>query len=196
MSSINFKHWTDATADLDWGVQRVMKETLNLVAEGKITLAHSTNVALVATSDTDSRTAPCLVNAVAQMLSADGDVSPVSWFPNVVGAFDAVNRSLVEAGVNEHEKYIVSPLAAEVLIANFGEMKPVPTENDYKEAALEALKKEAEAAPYIEPTDEEMAKAWETETTAPVGVADVPMAEYIETKMLATLKPSDSESWR
>jgi hypothetical protein len=151
MSSIDFSSWTNATGNLDWGIQRVLKETLGLVAEGKSHLAHGTNVGVI-----DGRTVPCLINAVAQMIQADGNVQPASWFPEVVGAFDSINRSLVTAGVNVVHN-IVSPLAAEVLIANFGPLKPVPTEDDFLKAAAAEVKQYATTQVYVEPSDAEFA---------------------------------------
>jgi len=145
--SVNFEAWTKATGDLPWGVQRTLYEALGAVANSGIKMCYGANW---------YDGAPCLVNAVANMISADpAKVTPAQWFPHVVREFDMVNEALSMAGVNKYDN-IVTPLAAEVLMANFGPLKPPPTEDDWQEAALEVLN----SAPYVEPSDEEMAKAW------------------------------------
>lgn len=146
-NDLDFTAWRVATADLPWGVQRVLKETLLVVAEEKATLVHGA----------DSWNGhPCLINAVANMISLDVNlVNPSSWFPGVVSAFDRLNRDFITAGINKPGR-VVSPLAADVLLANFGTLKPVPVEADYKEQAAEILRT-VEAMPYHEPSDAEFA---------------------------------------
>lgn len=146
---IDFTAWTAATGTLDWGTQRVMKDTLALVSEGKIELVHGVD---------SLGGKPCLVNAVAAMIAHDvSQVSPANWYPSVVDAFDRINAQLVGNGVNRTDGF-VSPLAAEVLLANFAPLKPVPTEAEAAEAAGAIM---AASMVYVEPTDEEVAAAWD-----------------------------------
>jgi hypothetical protein len=141
---MDFTAWTNATADLPWGVQRALFETLGTVADGQVTLAHGID---------SYQGHPCLINAVANMLALDvNEVNPASWFPNVVREFDNINRKFSGMGINKRD-HIVEPIVGEVLMANFGKMKPPPTEDEYAAAARESLIN----APYIEPSDAEFA---------------------------------------
>ena len=160
-ANIDFSGWTAATGNLTWGVQRVMRDTLGLVAEGKVRLVFGRNY---------SKGSPCLVNAVAQMLTLDENgVSPAGWFPEVVQAFDHVNALLVTEGVNNDGEY-VTPLAAEILLKHFGAIKPVPTEADYAEEAARELSAQIEAMPYHEPSDAEFADMLAAMDTVPAPV--------------------------
>lgn len=146
---IDFSGWTAATGTLDWGTQRVMRDTLALVSEGKIELVHGAD---------SLGGKPCLVNAVASMIAHDvSRVNPASWYPAVVSAFDRINRALMANDVNAGDGF-VSPLAAEVLLANFAPLKPVPTEADFAKAAAEVM---VASTVYVEPTDEEVTTAWD-----------------------------------
>lgn len=165
-ANLDFTRWNAATADLNWGVQRVLMETLQSVADEQITLVHGT----------DSHAGrPCLINAVANMIALDvTQVNPSSWFPQVVGEFDRLNRAFERMGVNVMHSHVVSPLAAEILINNFGTLKPPPTEADFQAVAMETLKAATESIPYIEPSDADMQSALDAMDEAPsVSEADV-----------------------
>lgn len=161
---IDFSAWTKATGDLLPGQQRVFLDVLNLVAEGKAHLVHGA----------DYRNGkPCLVNAVGQMLSTGGGQGiPMASFNHVVSEFDRVNQCLLQMGVNTDG--MVSPLAAEFLIRNFGDLKPMVVES--------TVPKEEVAKPYVEPSDEAMQAALDAMTVpGPEVLAERsdPEAEYI-----------------
>ena len=144
------KDWNTATGNLPWGVQRVFLDALNSVKDEKIHLVWGR----------DYRNGkPCLVNAVASMLTTGGGHGiPSDKFGPVVQAFDGINAELRRQGVNT-DGY-VSPLAAEILIRNFGDLKPEP---DIDTSTVGELSHGA----YIEPSDEEMAQDWLNSMTAP-----------------------------
>jgi hypothetical protein len=147
----DFQQWTDATAELPWGAQRALYNTLELVRDEKISLTHG--------ADYQDGT-PCLINASANMLSSvngeGGHGKPSLHFHEVVASFDNLNRLLYTSHVNlEHNK--VSPLAAEFLLHNFAPLKEKPVET----AAEEILLNEAFAEGIsVEPTDEEFTRDW------------------------------------
>lgn len=148
MNEYSFKDWTDATAELPWGVQKVMHDTLTLVSESKVTLAYGADY---------SKGSPCLVNAVAQMTQAGGgNGTPMAYFASLVGQFDRINQWLYKEGVNE-EPNIVSPLAAEILLRHFAPLKEQPLEKAVDEAIEPAA---FETGTYREPTDEELTRDW------------------------------------
>jgi hypothetical protein len=171
--TIDFTAWTKATGDLQWGVQRALYETLGAVAQDGVGLVYGTD---------SYDGSPCLINAVANMLSLDVNaVNPGSWFPQVVGAFDYINRQLFERGVNE--PFMVSETAAEILMANFGPLKPVPTEEEFKAAAAEHLAAIEANRPYVEPSDAEFAEmlAASDDNVPPADIVDEPVP-VIETQ--------------
>lgn len=135
--SIDFTNWTVATAQLKPGQQAVFLDMLNLVKDGKVHLVHGADYR-------DGK--PCLVNGVATMLS-QSSVSPMEKFPYVVSAFDVVCGEMANAGLSEGLKGYVSPLMAEFLIRNFGEVKPIELTDPPV----------TEPGPYVEPSDAEMA---------------------------------------
>jgi hypothetical protein len=148
-----YRQWTEATAELDWGVQRVFRDTFALVADGK---AH-----LVWGSDYREGK-PCLVNAVANMLSSTegkgGYGLPTIHFRRVVGLFDRLNAELQRQGVNDASGY-VSELAADILLQHFAPPKPIPQDEQLAFDVNEAMKGEAFAkAIYVEPSDEDIAR--------------------------------------
>lgn len=135
---IDFSGWTKATGDLKPGQQRVFKDFLTLVSEGQATLVHG--------ADYD-KNSPCLVNGVAPML-AHTAVSPMGMFPDVVTNFDHVCREMQAKGIGEQPNR-VSPLMAEFLLKNFGEMKDMEVgqgETPYLNFDV----------PYVEPSDQDM----------------------------------------
>lgn len=128
MEPINFTHWTNATANLPWGVQRVFVDSLKGVAE------HGTH--MVWGNDYDGDNFPCLVNTAAPMLTTGGGYGiPSDHFGEVVRAFDSLNAQFKVLGINEGNR--VSPLAADFLLRNFGELKPEPTADDIAAAILD-----------------------------------------------------------
>ena len=108
--------WKTATANAKWGVQQAIKTSLELVADEQIKICWGQD---------DYNGAPCLINSINQMLSHNADHSPSGKYPNIVRAFDLVNADI---GINKD--FFVSPIAAEILLRNMGEMKPVPVESD------------------------------------------------------------------
>lgn len=151
--------WSTATGNLKWGVQRVFLETLHAVKDNDTHLVWGADYR-------DGK--PCLVNAVASMLTTSGGHGiPMAKFNEVVSLFDTINQELRKDGVNT-DGY-VSPLAAEILIRNFGELKPEP--------APETLVEMSHGAVYVEPTDEELAQDWLNSMTAPGPEALTEMAK-------------------
>lgn len=145
--SIEFDNWTKATEDLPWGVQSVMYDTLLLVADGKVNLAYGTDYA---------GKSPCLVNAVAAMTEAGGGRGvPVSKFSSLVSAFDTINSALHQQGINDTQ--LVSPLAAEILIRNFGRLKDKPLETAVNEAVAPIA---FEKGIIPERSDEDLTRDW------------------------------------
>jgi len=139
--------WTKATSEIPWGVQRALKETLQAVADEQVTLAWGTDY---------NNANPCLINAAATMLKAiggeGGHGKPGMFYSGIVLAFDEVNQELFNRGVNTH--HIVSPLAAEVLVANFAELRPEP---EIPEAVTpDPVTNE----PYLEVSDEQLTRDW------------------------------------
>lgn len=146
--SDHFQNWHSATADLPWGVQTVMFDTLQAVADGQVRLVHGADY---------KDGSPCLVNAVANMTEAGGGKGvPSSKFSNLVGAFDHINRFLQGEGVNEDDGF-VSPLAAEILLRNFGQLKNKPVAAAVSEAVAPVA---FETGVYKEPSDEELTRDW------------------------------------
>lgn len=140
MSKIDFSSWTEATGQLKPGQQAVFLDFLNLVKDGQAHLVYGADYR-------DGK--PCLVNGVATML-AHSSVSPMQEFPFVVSAFDNLcARMEVEGLCEEGLKGYVSPLMAEFLIRNFGEVKAIELTEPDPVA-------EAESGPYIEPSDAAM----------------------------------------
>lgn len=151
--TIDFSAWTKATGDLLPGQQRVFLDVLNLVSEGKAHLVHGA----------DYRNGkPCLVNAVGQMLSTGGGAGiPSREFSEVVCQFDILNGRMLEEGINV-DGY-VAPLAADFLIRNFGELKPMTlTKPDEGQVAPKY-----DDPPYIEPDDATLAASWLSAMAAP-----------------------------
>ena len=165
-TKMDFTAWTQATGDLLPGQQAVFLDVLNLVAEGKTHLVWGADYR-------DGK--PCLVNAVGQMLTTGGGNSiPMQYFGNVVRQFDTLNSLMHDLGINE-DGY-VSPLAAEFLIRNFGEVKPI-----VRTEVAESVTPEGQ--PYIEPTDAEFMQSWLSAMAAPapedVAADPSPEAEYV-----------------
>jgi hypothetical protein len=121
------EQWERVTAELPWGVQKVLRDTLELVGEEKVHLVWGRDY---------SGNYPCLINSVAQMLSISkgegGNGIPMQYFAPLVGTFDQINAQLKRDGVNTNE--YVSPMAAEVLLRYFAPMKPKPIEAEVNEA--------------------------------------------------------------
>jgi hypothetical protein len=142
----DFSKWAGATEALPWGAQKVLHDTLSLVAEGKVTLVHGADY---------SDGSPCLINAAATMLGSIGGVGgkgkPSAHYGPIVSEFDQINRHLVSVGVQSGNK--VSEIAAEVMLAYFAPLKEKPVEAAVTEATQTAA---FETATYREPSDEEM----------------------------------------
>lgn len=141
--SAALNEWTNAIEGLDWGVQRVLFDALQLVASDDIKMTYAADV---------MDGTPCLLNAVSAITVQSAHQTPGSFAPNVVNAFDSVNRELFTVGVNE-DAHRVSPLAAEVLLRHFGPLKDAPADTtpvDNRDAVTQ----------FIEPTDKQMAEEW------------------------------------
>lgn len=148
--------WHAATSALPYGVQNVFLDVLGLVADEQ-------KKDLVYGADYRDGGA-CLVNAAGNMLtSSGGNGIPSLYFGDVVSAFDSINSLLFDEGVNTTK--FVSPLAAEILMQWFGERKEAP---DLE--AIDAAKQEAFAKnlPYREPSDAEMAEAFQNMLNNPI----------------------------
>lgn len=152
MTKIDFSRWTNSTAALKPGEQAVFLDMLNLVMDGKVSLVHGADYR-------DGK--PCLVNGVATMIS-HSQVSPMGAFPDVVGAFDAMCRQMVTLGLSDGLEGYVSPLMAEVLIRNFGEVKPIDLTPEEEVTAAKV-----EDGPYVEPSDEQFLTSWLAAMQAP-----------------------------
>lgn len=142
-------NWNKATTDIPWGVQKVFHDVFTLAEQAKTTLIYGS----------DYRDgSPCLVNTVGVMLKATGGEGgsglPMSHFGTIVSLFDRINEELYTRGVNDRSGY-VSPLAAELFLYHFGELKDKPVET----AVNEAMAPEAFAnGVYVEPSDEDLAR--------------------------------------
>lgn len=141
MLKIDFTRWTKATGDLLPGQQRVFKDFLETVASGDTTLVFGADV---------RAGSPCLVNGVQVMMS-ETQVSPTAAFPHLVSAFDSVCWYMQTAGLAEKSGY-VSPLMAEFLLRNFGEIKPM----DVEQPPAIMVEGVIHEGIYIEPSDEQM----------------------------------------
>lgn len=113
------KEWTVETAKLPWGLQRVLHDALNLVAEEKISMAWGADV---------HAGVPCLMNAVSNM-TQQGNRVPGEYAPAIVSIFDEINgrfhaeyEDIVKTDLN-----IVHPFCARALVTNFAPFKDAPT---------------------------------------------------------------------
>lgn len=163
----NLAKWTQVTSELPWGVQRVLHDTLSLVAEDKVHLVHSADY---------SNGSPCLINAVGQMLTTGGGKGiPARYFANLVILFDNINQEFEKIpGYNDPSTRMVSPAVGEVLLRNFAPLKDKPVSDAVDEAmAMEAFANHV----YVEPSDADFARDWlnalQEETTADVRVHSV-----------------------
>jgi hypothetical protein len=140
--------WNQATANLQYGVQRVFVDVLTLVQEEK-------KKDLVWGQDYGDGGA-CLVNAAGNMLTTGGGQGiPMANFGEVVSLFDRINREFRSKDINTD--YHVSPLAAEILLQWFAPLKEEPVSTTVNEATSnEAF---ASHEPYVEATDEEIGRA-------------------------------------
>lgn len=117
MSEIDFGPWAKATGELSWGAQNVIHTALELAAEGKSNIVYG--------ADYDGSGA-CLVNTVGQMLAVGGGSGiPSKHFGDMVSEFDRLNREFANRGINTETRRM-SPMAAEILLHHFGELKPEP----------------------------------------------------------------------
>ena len=156
---MSLQQWKQVTGDLPWGVQQVLKSTLELVQEEQVHLVYGQDY---------REGKPCLINAAATMLAANAGVGgsgiPSQYFGDLVRNFDAINRELESSKINDGSGY-VSPLAAEVLLRNFGELKEKPVSNAVDEAMASAAF--AADIPYREPSDADMARDFMNMMKAP-----------------------------
>lgn len=139
------KDWKNVTGRLPWGAKRTFHQAFTLVSEGKIRLAYGA----------DYRDgSPCLVNAVAQMLTTGGGKGiPSTHFREVVSKFDAINIQLAS---NEHgyvnDDGFVSPLAADILLRNFADISDEPESK--------ATEVNESPEPYVERSDDDFMQDW------------------------------------
>lgn len=141
-------NWNLATAKLPYGVQHTFHDVLTLVSEEK-------KQNLVWGQDYSADYAKdCLVNASAPMLQSGGGKGiPSRNFGEVVGLYDQINRELKDRDVNTSD--LVSPMAAEILLHHFAPLKEIP--DVMPDTPTEAF---ASNVPYIEPSDDELSRAF------------------------------------
>lgn len=143
MDEYDFTKWTEATAALPWGAQRVLKETIEAVRDEQITLVHGADY---------YNGSPCLINAAATMLGSIGGVGgtgkPSAHYGELVSEFDRVNAYLYPKCGGDGR--IVNPLMAEFLLANFAPLKEQPS------ADTKPLKSTDDLHIYVERSDEEL----------------------------------------
>jgi hypothetical protein len=155
--TIDFSAWTTATAELLPGQQAVFLDVLNLVASGDVHLVYGADYR-------DGK--PCLVNAVGQMLTTSGGNGiPMQQFREVVTCFDSLNAEMLEAGINDSG--YVSGLAAEFLIRNFGEVKPMDLTPQYTDEQIANGQPYRDKIAYVEPSDEQFLTSWLEAMKAP-----------------------------
>jgi hypothetical protein len=114
---IDFSAWTAATGNLEWGAQNVIHTALELAAEGKSSIVYGADY---------SDGGACLVNTVGQMLAVGGGSGiPSTHFGAMVREFDRLNHEFESRRINTDHKRM-SPIVAEILLANFGALKDEP----------------------------------------------------------------------
>ncbi len=129
--------WTNATANLSWGRQRVLLDTLEMVKAGQIKVVYGAD---------SFKGSPCLLNAVGCMIKGENQ-APSEIEARVVSAFDNACQVLFAPAGMIDEKPYLSPLAAETLIRHFGDLKEQPTVTEvYTEKSDEQIQAEIEAA--------------------------------------------------
>jgi len=167
--SIDFSSWTEATTNLNWGAQNVIHTALELAADGQVTIVYG--------ADYYEGNA-CLVNTVGQMLEVGGGSGiPSQHFNDLVRNFDQLNGQLREQGVNTDYRNM-SPLAAEILLQNFGELKPQPEITEPAEPTDKViLPGHREIIP--EASDEDLAKSW-LEAISTDAVAEDEVREVVD----------------
>lgn len=147
MSENLLQLWTKATDSLPWGKQRVLHDTLTLVANDQIKVVWGAN---------DFNGSPCLINAVGCMVKSAHE-APATNEPQIVMLFDKICRQFMDQGVVD-DQYL-SPLGAEILMRYFAPLKETPV------VAQAEIVDEA----YYEPSDADIQAAWDAanETPAP-----------------------------
>lgn len=147
--SIDFSSWTEATANLSWGAQNVIHTALELAKDGQVKIVYG--------ADYYDGSA-CLVNTVGQMLEVGGGSGiPMHHFSSLVGEFDRLNAEFARQGVNTDFR-TMSPLAAEILLQNFGPLKDQPVAEPIAEPTTQELPGHREIIPEV--SDEEFAASW------------------------------------
>jgi len=127
MSALSYQieSWNTVTGLLPWGVQRVLKDALQLVADEKITMCHGVD---------SYAGSPCLVNAINPLISNHA-VNPAKAYPMLVSVFDLFNTEFNKQ-VPTNDPWLVSPIAAETLVRNFGSLQPKPEVTEYTEQTI------------------------------------------------------------
>lgn len=149
MSENLLQRWTQVTAALPWAKQRVLHDTLSLVATGDIKVVYG------ADSFVGS---PCLINAVGCMVKSASE-APMSNEPILVSLFDKICKDVfAPAGiVASDSKGFLTELAAEILLRNFAPLSEAP---EPFETPLPEVK-------YHEPKDADFQKMLEEGFKAP-----------------------------
>jgi hypothetical protein len=112
------KNWTRATGDLPSGVQHAISDALKLCADGKVRIAYGADV---------HAGIPCLFNAVSNMTTQQNDTTPTNYAEDVVRAFDSI-ASIIGVRLGDRPEvagHTLHPVAAEYLLKNFGDLKPI-----------------------------------------------------------------------
>lgn len=108
---ISFESWSEASANLPWGVNQTFKSVLEMAVDEQKVLVYGTDYGV------DNAT--CLVNAAGNLLRVGGGHGvPSTNFGHLVRQFDDLNRHLFNEGVNTTAGK-VSPLAAEILLQHW-----------------------------------------------------------------------------
>lgn len=154
MSENLLQKWAQVTGALPWAKQRVLHDTLNLVAMGEVKVVWGQDSFMGS---------PCLINAVGCMVKSE-DESPSMNEPALVNVFDRINREIFAPAGIVTDKFL-SELGAEILLRNFAPLKEIP--KDETPSVVEAM-------PYREPRDKDFEKMLQEgfEKPAPVEVQD------------------------
>jgi hypothetical protein len=145
--------WKKATSDTPPGVQHLIYDALQLVSSGDIKLAWGADV---------YKGTPCLLNAVSNMTTQmvePGKKLPANYTPNVVRLFDLINKTysyVLNPSENKSQGY-VDPIAADMLIRHFGELKEIEvtsTVADFKECEPTSNELQAELVDWLAGTFE------------------------------------------
>ena len=145
--------WKRETSNIPPGVQHLIYDALQLVSSGDIKLAWGADV---------YKGTPCLLNAVSNMTTQmvePGKKLPSHYTPEVVSLFDRINKTYSHV-LYPHENRThgyVDPIAADMLIRHFGELKEIEVTStlaDFKECEPTSNELQAELVDWLSGTFE------------------------------------------